>query len=154
MTDILTSESVEKLPLKTYDVTANLELVRKLVNDPDFDILGDELDSFCKTFERNVVLDVYKPTEKSLQKIFEDLIAGMITADTLVSHILDRTFPDQEGEYTLNAVYFHAYVAIASDSIAHALEAARLAAIVCDTLEGHRSRPIDTDQQSAKGDNT
>lgn len=154
MTDIITSESVEKLPLKSYDVTANLELVRKLVNDPDFDIHGDELDDFTKTVEREVVLDVYKPSEKSLQKIFEDLIAGMVIAETLVSHILDRTFPDQEGEYTLNAVYFHAYVAIASDSIAHALEAVRLAAIVCETLEGHRSRPTDTDQQFPKGDNT
>ena len=153
MTDIITSESIQKLPLKSYDVTANLELVRKLVNDPDFDIIGDELDSFTKTLERDIVLDVYKPAEKSLQKIFEDLIAGMITADTLVSYILDRTFPDQEGEYTLNAVYFHAYVAIASDSIAHALEAARLASIVCDTLEGHRSRPTDTDKQPEKGEN-
>lgn len=144
MTDIITPESVQKLPLKTYDVTANLELARKIASDPAFDILGDELDGLTQTVEREVVLDVYNPTEKSLQKIFEDLIGGMVIADTLVSHILDRTFPNQEGEHTVNSIFFHSYVAIASDSIAHALEAARLAAIVCETLDGHRSRPIDT----------
>lgn len=144
MTDIITPESVQKLPLKTYDVTANLELARKIASDPAFDILGHELDGLTQTVEREVVLDVYNPTEKSLQKIFEDLIGGMVIADTLVSHILDRTFPNQEGEHTVNSILFHSYVAIASDSIAHALEAARLAAIVCETLDGHRSRPIDT----------
>ena len=146
MTDIITPESVQKLPLKTYDVTANLELARKIASDPAFDILGHELDGLIQTVEREVVLDVYNPTEKSLQKIFEDLIGGMVIADTLVSHILDRTFPNQEGEHTVNSILFHSYVAIASDSIAHALEAARLAAIVCETLDGHRSRPIDTSE--------
>ena len=144
MTETPQNESIERLPLTTYDISRNLEAARDISDDPNFHILGDALDAFIVTETHKAVCEIYTPEKKTLRTIFKDLIGVLDIADTLISHITDRTFPTEGGDYTVNTIHFHANVAIASDSIAHSLEAARFAALISECLDGSYSRPTDT----------
>ena len=150
MTDISNTFDIHvtgRLPLTTYDITSNLEAARNITDDESFNVLGHALEAFIQTETSKLICEAYKPETKTITTIFKDLIGHLDIANTMISHITDRTFPTQEGNYSVNYIHFHANVAIASDVIAHALEAVRFAALVCSTLEDSYSRPTDSTEQ-------